>query len=313
MPFLPPEFRIENLQSRLSWNARVLENLKTAFAMPIRSVAPSGAGTAPFALVRTGVHYGRAQTVSAATHVAILFALVFLFAVQRNSVPIWKPTPIGPRPSLSPYLPREGRTGTPSLGISGVGGGNERKPATVGQLAPPSSMPLTRPRLTHEEQHDLPVPPAVFDANASSVVPVVTDLGLPWMDKDTNSAGLGKGRGIGNKAGNGMGDDEGTGAGFSNDSGPYADVVSQAACLYCPEPPYTDDARKAKLQGTVTVRVLIGVDGKARRIQVVKGLGLGLDETAIAAIRGWRFAPARDARKQPIASWATIETRFQLF
>jgi protein TonB len=174
-------------------------------------------------------------------------------------------------------------------------------------------MPLTRPRLTHEEQHDLPVPPAVFDANASSVVPVVTDLGLPWMDKDTNSAGPGKGRGIGNKDGNGMGDDEGTGAGFSNDSGPYANVVSQAACLYCPEPPYTDDARKAKLQGTVTVRVLIGVDGKGRRIQVVKGLGLGLDETAIAAIRGWRFAPARDARKQPIASWATIETRFQLF
>jgi protein TonB len=313
MPFLPPEFRIEDFESRLSWRTRVLENLKVAFAMPIRSAAPSGAGTAPFALVRTGVTCGHAQTMSAATHVAILFALAFLFAVERNSAPIWKPTPIGAQPSLPPYLPLEGRTGTPSLGIAGVGSGNERKPATVGQLAPPSSMPLTRPRLTHEEEHELPVAPAVFEANAPSAVPVVTGLGLPWMDKDTNSAGPAKGHGIGNKDGNGMGDDEDTGAGFSNDSGPYANVVSQAACLYCPEPPYTDDARKAKLQGVITVRVLIGVDGKARRIQVVKGLGLGLDETAIAAIRGWRFAPARDARNQPIASWATIETRFQLF
>ena len=312
MPFLPPEFPVENLENHLSWGTRVLENLKTAFAMPIRSTPPSGKGTAPFALLRTGLLYGNAQTVSAAAHVAILFALVFLSAAERNSVPIWRSTAIGPH-ALPPYFPPQGRTGTPSLGSLGAGSGNELKPPTVGQLAPPSSMPLTRPRLTHEEQHELPVPPAVFEANAPWPVPVETNLGLPWMDKDTNSAGTVKGHGIGNKAGNGMGDDDNMGAGFSNDSGPYANVVSQAACLFCPEPPYTEDARKEKLQGTVTVRVLIGADGKARRIEVVKGLGLGLDETAVAAIRGWRFAPARDTRNQPIASWATIETKFQLF
>src|SRR5215469_9510305 len=313
MPFLPSEFRVENLESRLSWGTRVLENLKAAFALPIKSAPASGAAAAPFALVPAGLIYGRAQTVSAAAHVAILFALGFLFTVGRSSVPVWKPKPIAPHLSLPPYLPPQGRTGTPSLGIRGAGSANEAKPATVGQLAPPSSMPLTRPRLTHEEQHELPVPPAVFEANAPWPVPLATKLGLPWMDKDTNSAGPEKGQGIGNKAGNGMGDDENMGAGFANDAGPYANVVSQAACLFCPEPPYTEDARKGKLQGTVTVRVLIGADGKAGRIQVLKGLGLGLDETAVAAIRGWRFAPARDARNQPVASWATIETRFQLF
>jgi protein TonB len=110
-----------------------------------------------------------------------------------------------------------------------------------------------------------------------------------------------------------MGDDDSTGAGIGDTPGNYANVVSQAACLHCPEPPYTDEARKAKLQGNVTLRVLIGADGRAARIQLVKGLGLGLDEQALQAVRTWRFAPARDARSQPVPMWVTIETRFQLF
>jgi TonB family protein len=45
----------------------------------------------------------------------------------------------------------------------------------------------------------------------------------------------------------------------------------------------------------------------------VKGLGLGLDEQALQAVRAWHFVPARDARRQPVPTWVTIETRFQLF
>jgi len=153
----------------------------------------------------------------------------------------------------------------------------------------------------------------VFDPNAPSTVQVVTGLGLPWAKKDTNSAGKDGGHGIGNQPGDGMGDDDGSGAGAGDSLGSYANVVSQAACLHCPEPPYTDEARKAKLQGNVTLRVLIGADGRAARIQLVKGLGLGLDEQALQAIRSWRFVPARDARRQPVPTWVTIETRFQLF
>jgi protein TonB len=174
-------------------------------------------------------------------------------------------------------------------------------------------MPLAPPRLTHSEQIDLPVAPAVFDPNAPATVQVVPLLGLPWAKKDTDSAGAAGGHGIGNHSGDGMGDDDGKGAGSGDDYGNYANVVSQAACLHCPEPPYTDEARKAKLQGNVTLRVLIGADGRAARIQLVQGLGLGLDEQALQAVRSWRFAPARDARRQPVPTWVTIETRFQLF
>jgi protein TonB len=182
-----------------------------------------------------------------------------------------------------------------------------------GNLVPPSSIPLAPPRLPRNEHPELPVAPAVLDPNAPAFVPTITNLGLPWMKKDTNSAGAENGHGMGYHAGNGMGDDDGNGAGAGDTEGNYANVVSQPACLYCPEPPYTDEARKAKLQGSVTLRVLIGADGRATRIQLVKGLGMGLDEQAIQAIRAWHFAPAHDAHRQPVTTWVTIESRFQLF
>jgi len=216
-------------------------------------------------------------------------------------------------PKFPLFPPHEPKPGTPSLGIRGGSSESDSAPARRGNLAPTSSMPLAPPRLPHTNQEDLPVPPAVFNPNAPAAVPIITSLGLPWMDKDSNSGGADKGHGIGNHRGNGMGDDDGNGAGVGDAEGNYANVVSQPACLHCPEPPYTDEARKAKLQGNVTFRVLIGADGRAARIQLVKGLGLGLDEQALQAVRSWRFVPARDARRQPVPTWVTIETRFQLF
>jgi protein TonB len=63
----------------------------------------------------------------------------------------------------------------------------------------------------------------------------------------------------------------------------------------------------------MVLEVLVGADGKALRIRVLQGLGMGLDERAIEAVHAWRFSPGRDAAKRPVPAWVTIETRFQLF
>ncbi len=67
------------------------------------------------------------------------------------------------------------------------------------------------------------------------------------------------------------------------------------------------------MQGTVTLRVLVGADGKALDIRVVRGVGFGLEERAAETVRGWRFNPARDASRHPVAAWVTIEAVFRLF
>ena len=109
------------------------------------------------------------------------------------------------------------------------------------------------------------------------------------MEGDSDSSGSGKGHGIGNGKGDGMGDGNGSGEGEGG-TGPYANVLSPVAALIVGNR-QSHEARKLKLQGNITISVLVGVDGRAQKIRIVKGLGQGLDEQAIASIRAWRFIP----------------------
>ncbi len=93
----------------------------------------------------------------------------------------------------------------------------------------------------------------------------------------------------------------------------YREGVTLPRCVYCPDPQYTDEAREAKLQGKVTLQVLVGADGRAAQIRIVQGIGLGLDERAAQAIRGWKFVPAQDAGRRPVPAWVTVEAIFRLF
>jgi len=77
------------------------------------------------------------------------------------------------------------------------------------------------------------------------------------------------------------------------------------------EPHYSEEAEIARLQGTVTVSLVVGEDGIPRNIRVSKSLGLGLDEKAIEAVGLWRFAPGEKEGK-PVPFTATIEVNFRL-
>jgi TonB family protein len=69
---------------------------------------------------------------------------------------------------------------------------------------------------------------------------------------------------------------------------------SEPMVVYKADPAYTASARRAGVRGTLTVQAMIGVDGRAREITVLKGLGYGLEEEAIRTIETlWRFAPAK--------------------
>lgn len=77
------------------------------------------------------------------------------------------------------------------------------------------------------------------------------------------------------------------------------------------EPAYTEDARKAKVEGTVTLRADIGIDGKAHAIHVIEGLGYGLNESAAKCLSEWRYRPGT-ANGVPVTVPATIEIFFTL-
>jgi TonB family protein len=81
--------------------------------------------------------------------------------------------------------------------------------------------------------------------------------------------------------------------------------------IYRPEPEYSEQARKAKIQGTVILHLEVDPTGHTRNIEMVRGLGMGLDEKAIEAVSKWEFRPGmKDG--QPVAVAVTVEVNFRL-
>ncbi len=232
--------------------------------------------TLRFDTIDLSARKGFSQTYSVLAHAAV-FCILLLLISSPARYPSRYSGPIRSGKLLEFHPLREASIfGKPSTGSNGGGGENDPRPATKGQLAPFSSMPLAPPRPPQNREEILPVPPAIFDPNAPADVAAVSKLGLPWMMDDTDSAGPGKHHGFGKGDGDTMGDGDGDGAGDGQGHGNQANVLSPPACKYCPDPPYTEEARKAKLQGHVTAEVLIGKDGRALRVRIVKGLGQDL-------------------------------------
>jgi TonB family protein len=104
-------------------------------------------------------------------------------------------------------------------------------------------------------------------------------------------SGSGIGRGIGEGAGAGVGDGSGGGAG----GGPYraGSGISAPQLLHEVKPDYTEEARRRSLSGDVVLEIIVRSDGRVGSVRVIQGLGAGLDQRAVDAVRQWRFSPAR--------------------
>ena len=84
-----------------------------------------------------------------------------------------------------------------------------------------------------------------------------------------------------------------------------------AEILSKPTPAYTEEARKLRVEGEVLLEVVLEASGQLRVVRVVRGLGHGLDESAIRAAEQIRFKPALQ-NGQPMDSTALLHIIFQL-
>ena len=87
--------------------------------------------------------------------------------------------------------------------------------------------------------------------------------------------------------------------------------VSAPRLTYKVEPEYSEEARKAKHEGTVVLAIQVGEDGRAHNIRVIRSLGLGLDEKAIQAVQKWKFVPGKKDGI-PVKVRANVEVNFRL-
>jgi TonB family protein len=128
------------------------------------------------------------------------------------------------------------------------------------------------------------------------------------------SDGPGGPSGIGTGCCGGIGPSAGPGVG-SGPSGIYPAGrmgVTVPEVIYNPEPSFSEEARKSKTQGMVTLLLVVGKDGRPSDIRVRQSLGMGLDEKAIEAVNHWRFRPAT-LNGQPVATQIEVEVDFLLY
>lgn len=92
-----------------------------------------------------------------------------------------------------------------------------------------------------------------------------------------------------------------------------ANGVSAPSCIYCPEPSYSDTARKYKIRGSMVLHVIVDANGRAIAARPVRLLGAGLDEQAVRTIQTWKFKPATNAEGQPVTVRVPIEVTFRIY
>jgi protein TonB len=260
-------------------------------------------------------NFGWTQVVSIGIHGAV-FALVLVLPLfwhfspktQANNKNV-DVTPL----DISPYVSKL-PAGANKAG--GGGGANDHTltPPAKGKIPKFKWTQFTPPQIKIQNPNPkLAMDPSLLGPPDLKVAnPNMSTFGDPLASALSDSLGHGNGTGIGSGTGGGLGPGEGGGTGV----GAFragVNGVGVPICLYCPIPQYSDEARKAKYQGTVVLQVTITTDGRAINISVVKGPGLGLEEKAIEAVKGWKFKPAVGPNGRSVPTIVPIEVTFRLY
>ncbi len=143
-------------------------------------------------------------------------------------------------------------------------------------------------------------------------------LGVPQTHQVAMaSQGSGAGNGFGFGLGGGVGSGHGTGQGPGSDRGYGGGIMSVGGGVSAPEvihsvqPEFTPEARRENFQGVVAVQLIVDPQGLPQDVRVVRRLGMGLDEEAIAAVKQYRFRPAT-YQGHSVAVQMIIDVNFRL-
>ncbi len=222
---------------------------------------------------------------------------------------------------ISPYLAELEAAGKR---MGGGGGGGDRSPLPASKGAAPrfAKVQLAPPLAVIRNPHPiLQVEPTLLGAPQLKLPQMAQNMNV-WGDPlgavGPPSNGPGTGGGIGSGEGTGIGSGKGGGLGPGEGGGTGGGLysvgggVSAPVPIYKPEPAYSEEARKAKYQGTVVLWIVVDAQGNVTDAKVARPLGLGLDEKAQETVRTWKFKPAL-RNGSPVPVRVIVEVTFRLF
>jgi periplasmic protein TonB len=180
------------------------------------------------------------------------------------------------------------------------------------QITPPAAV-IRNPNPKLAVEPTLLVPPEVKVAMNN-----MPNLGDPKSSAIIPSNGTGGGSGIGSGYGGGVGSGTGGGLGPGTGGGTGGGAfrpgrgVTAPRVIYQTDPEFSEEARKAKFQGTCVLGLVVDANGHPTNIRVINALGMGLDEKAIESVKNWKFEPGqKDGHAVPVE--IAVEVDFHLY
>jgi len=260
-------------------------------------------------------NFGTSQMLAVGLHIVVIGLLVipiFTNVLPASTEAKNKQVNVTPL-DISPYMAKL-PAGNDKAGGGGGANNHTLTPTSKGKLpkftmtqfaAPQAKILNLNPKLAMD-------PTLLGPPDLKIPSPNMANFGDPLGKSVTDSLGNGNGTGIGSGSGGGLGPGEGGGTG----GGVFRaglNGVGSPMCIYCPQPEYSDEARKAKYQGTVLLDVTVTADGRVISPIVIKGPGLGLEEKALSQVRNWKMRPAVGPSGKPVNCRVQIEVTFHLY
>ena len=260
----------------------------------------------PFAFAERVATRARAASMGVAVgaHAAVILVI---FALAARHIPTIVPGKMVMTQLTAPHL-----LVAPKPDIVGGGGGqHDLAPVTQGhlpkvsrlQVVPPMAPPTIPPKLAAE-------PTVVAQPDLKMADSTMPNIGNPNSSLKGFSLGMGSGTGIGSGDGNGIGPGSGgnVGGGVMHPGG----SVHPPVPLYEVDAEFSEEARREKFSGNVEIYLVVDEHGNPTHIRVTRGVGMGLDEKAIEAVRQYKFKPGT-LNGKPVKVDMNIEVDFHIY
>lgn len=298
----------------------LIANLHDAFfpekQPPLHLTSRPVAVADPLAVKRGPASSILAFMVHATVIAAILWAAMNLHTHVKTVQKAKVITPLYFKPYIPPTIPAP-----KAMGGGGGGGAHKVIEPVKGKLPPVVKEPVTPPQILKIDNPKLAQPAAIkmpenikLPQNTNMPNIGVTNspqVAMASQGSGSNSGfGQGLGGGIGAGHGNGLG--AGIGSGYGGGVMSVGGGVSAPVLLHQVQPEFTDEARQAKMEGTVEIQLIVDAYGNPENITVVKHLGMGLDQKAIQAVRQYKFKPAM-YQGHPVAVRLMVDVDFHLY
>jgi periplasmic protein TonB len=253
--------------------------------------------------------------ISAAVHVLIIALVLWAFLAVKKAV---SKKQLVTNIDVSQYMPIAPKG--PQMGGGGGGGSHDIIQAPKGKLPKFEEKPITPPMVIQNDHPKLAVEPSIMmpkdiqlpTNNLPNLGDPRTNVVGPASNGSGSGAGMGTGSGGGIGSGKGNGYGPGEGGGYGGGLYHVGGGVSAPQLVFAPDPEFSDEARRAKYQGVCVVSLIVDAQGMPQRVQVVRHLGMGLDEKAVEAVKQYKFKPAM-LQGKPVPVEVNIEVNFRIY